>query len=117
MPKVRVLNRNGETFDVKPGRTVLVGARDSGVKWRAYCDGMALCGTCALLVVDGEVGPPSEIERYFVEGWGYHPSYRLGCQCRVNGEVSVVSCAEAGYKKDAVLKAYDEAKAKGKENV
>jgi ferredoxin len=112
MPTIRVLNRNDETITVKEGRTVLVGAQGSGVKWRAYCGGMALCGTCAMLVVDGDVAPPSDTERYFIEGWGYHPAYRLACQARVNGDSAVISCADAGYKQDAVIGAYEAAKAK-----
>jgi len=113
MPTVTVVNR-GESFDVQQGRTVLTGAQKSGARWRSYCGGQALCGTCCMLVVDGELDPPSDTERYFIEGWGYHPAYRLACQARVTGNVSVVSCADAGYEKDSVLKAFDAAAAKVK---
>lgn len=112
MPKVTVANRDNQSFDVKPGRTVLTGARNAEVAWRWYCGGEALCGTCCMLVVDGELDKAGEIEQYFIEGWGYHPSYRLACQARVTGEVSVISCADEGYEKEAVLEAYDAAKAR-----
>ncbi len=112
MPKVRVLNRDDQSITVKQGRTVLVGANESNARWRAYCGGMALCGTCCMIVVDGELAPPNDIERYFIEGWGYHPNYRLGCQAKVTGDVSVISCDQEGYEKEAVLKAYDAACAK-----
>ena len=110
MPNVTVINRDNKSFEVKQGRTVLTGANDSDVRWRSYCDGHALCGTCCMLVVDGELDKPSEIEQYFIEGWGYHPSYRLGCQARVTGDVTVVSCADEGYERDAVLAAYEAAR-------
>jgi ferredoxin len=115
MSKVRVLNRGGgESFEVPDGRTVLAGSREADVAWRNYCSGLALCGTCAVLVVDGELAPPSDIERYFIEGWGMHPGYRLACQAKVQGDVAVISCAEEGFEKDAILKAYDTACARVK---
>ena len=111
MPTVNVVNRN-QTFEVRPGRTVLTGAQDADVRWRSYCGGQALCGTCCMLLVDGELEAPSDIERYFIEGWGYHPNYRLACQARMNGDVSVISCADEAYEKDRVLEAYNAAVAK-----
>ena len=110
MPKIRVLNRDDASFEVKQGRTVLTGAREADTRWRSYCGGDALCGTCCMLVVDGELEEPSEVEQYFIEGWGYHPAFRLACQARVVEDVSVISCADAGFERDTVLAAYDEAK-------
>jgi len=109
MPVVTVKNRGNQTFDVKQGRTLLTGAREAGLPWRWYCGGEALCGTCCMLVVDGELEPPNDIERYFIEGWGYHPAFRLACQARVKEPVSVISCADEGYNRDTVLAAYDKA--------
>ena len=110
MPNITVANRDNQSFQVKQGRTVLTGAKDSDVRWRSYCGGQALCGTCCMLVVDGQLDEPSEIERYFIEGWGYHPSYRLACQARVTQDATVISCADAGFEKDAVLAAYEAAR-------
>jgi len=114
MPVVTVKNRENQTFDVKQGRTLLTGAREAGLAWRWYCGGEALCGTCCMLVVEGELEPPNDIERYFIEGWGYHPSFRLACQARVKEPVSVISCADEDYDKDKVLQAYETARAKEK---
>jgi ferredoxin len=109
MPTIKVANRNNLCFEARPGGTVLAGARMNKVDWRWYCGGKALCGTCCMVVVEGELEAPSEIERYFIEGWGYHPNYRLACQAKVKGDVSVVTGADAGFEKDAVLAAYDAA--------
>ena len=111
MPKVSVVNRTDQEFEVFQGRTLLVGAREAEVPWRWYCGGQALCGTCARLGVDGELGAPTETEQYFIEGWGYHPAYRLGCQARVTGEVKVINCADEGFEKEKVLQAWDKARA------
>jgi len=114
MPVVKVLNRNEQTFESRKGGTVLAGARAAKAEWRWYCGGQALCGTCCMLVVEGELEKPGEIEQYFIEGWGYHPSYRLACQARVVGDVSVVACADEGFEKDAALKALETALARSK---
>ncbi len=110
MPKVKVLNREGQEFDVHQGRTLLLGAREAEVPWRWYCGGQALCGTCCVLVVEGELDKPTETERYFIEGWGFHPGYRLACQARVTQEVSVISCADEGFERDRSIKAWEEAR-------
>jgi ferredoxin len=111
VPTVRILNRKA-SFDVQHGRTVLTGAQKSNARWRSYCGGKALCGTCCMLVVDGELDAPSDVERYFIEGWGYHPGYRLACQARVTGDVSVISCGDEGYEKERVLRAFAACSAK-----
>ena len=106
MPVVKVLNRDDLTFEARKGATVLAGARGAKADWRWYCGGQALCGTCCMLVVDGELDKPGATEQYFIEGWGYHPSYRLACQAKITGDVSVIACADEGFEKEAVLKAY-----------
>lgn len=109
MATVKVVNRGNVAFAARNGGTVLAGARAAKEEWRWYCGGQALCGTCCMLVVEGELEKPGEIEQYFIDGWGYHPSYRLGCQARVKGDVSVVACADEGFEKHAVLKAFEKA--------
>ena len=112
MPAIKVLNCGGQSFDVKQGRTVLTGAREAQARWRSYCGGLALCGTCSMLVVDGKLDQPNDIERYFIEGWGYHPSFRLACQARVVEEVSVICCGDEGFETEAVMAAFDAAQEK-----
>jgi ferredoxin len=106
--KVKVMGREA-VFEARDGTSVLKAAQDEKAAWRWFCGGQALCGTCAMLVVDGKVSEPTTIERYFIEGWGYHPHFRLACQTRAWGEVSVVSCMDEGYDPAAVVAAYDAA--------
>lgn len=110
MPKVTVANTN-ESFTVRKGRSLLSGAKGANSPWRSYCGGMALCGTCCMLVVEGEFESPEDTERYFIEGWGYHPNYRLGCQAKVIGNATVISCADEGYEPDKAMAAYAAARA------
>jgi ferredoxin len=106
--KVKVCGRDG-ALETRDGASVLKAAQDSKAAWRWFCGGQALCGTCAMLVVDGRVSEPTIIERYFIEGWGYHPKFRLACQTRAWGEVRVVSCMDQGYEPTAVIAAYEAA--------
>jgi ferredoxin len=106
--KVKVIGRD-RAFEERDGASVLKAAQNGQAAWRAFCGGQALCGTCAMLVVDGKVSEPTTIERYFIEGWGYHPQFRLACQTRAWGEVKVVSCMDQNYDPEATVAAYDAA--------
>lgn len=105
MAVITVVNRP-QQFEARDGASVLKAAQDSRAPWKCFCGGHALCGTCAMIVVDGKVSPPTEIERYFIEGWGYHPNFRLACQARALGDLKVVSCMDEGYDPDSVLAAH-----------
>jgi ferredoxin len=111
MAIIDVLGRK-ERLEARDGSSVLKAAQDNDAPWRWFCGGQALCGTCAMLVVDGKVSEPTEIERYFIEGWGYHPRFRLACQTRAWGEVKVISCMDEGYDPDSVTAAFAKASAK-----
>jgi ferredoxin len=108
MAIIDVLGRP-QPIEARDGSSVLKAAQDSNVPWRWFCGGQALCGTCAMLVVDGKVSEPTDIERYFIEGWGYHPRFRLACQTRAWGQVTVISCMDAGYDPDSVVAAFAKA--------
>jgi 2Fe-2S ferredoxin len=110
MATISVLNR-GQSFTARDGSSVLKAASDNKAAWRQFCGGQALCATCCMLVVSGKVSEPTAIERYFIEGWGYHPEFRLACQTRALGDVAVISCMDEGYDPDAVVAAYDKAAA------
>lgn len=108
MAIIHVINRQ-QQFEARDGSSVLKAAQDGNAQWRWFCGGQALCGTCAMLVVDGKVSEPTETERYFIEGWGYHPQFRLACQTRAWGDVKVISCLDENYDPDSVVAAYGKA--------
>lgn len=108
MAKIDIVNRKRQ-IEGRDGTSILKIAQDAQADWRHFCGGMAMCGTCAMLVVDGKVSEPTEIERYFIEGWGYHPRFRLACQARAWGDVKVVCLLDEGYDPDRTVAAYDAA--------
>jgi ferredoxin len=108
MAVVTVMNRP-QRIEARDGTSVLKAAQDANAAWKSFCGGHALCGTCAMVVVDGPLSEPTEIERYFIEGWGYHPNFRLACQARALGDIRVVCCMDEGYDPEKVTAAHERA--------
>jgi ferredoxin len=108
MPKVKIANR-GETYAVERNATVLNGIRKANGQFRSYCDMKAMCGTCSVLVVAGEISEPDRREQTFIDGWGFHPAFRIACHARVLGDVTVISCDAEDYDPERCVAAYDSA--------
>ena len=101
MARIKIANRlgpDGYPAELESSLTLsllnsLLGA---GVRIRHDCGGRALCGTCAVRVLEGSLGlspvGPREAER-LVAG-GRSAEYRLACQTRVAREVSIEIDAE-----------------------
>ena len=53
MHRFRILNRQQEV-EAAPTQSLLQAADAAGLPWRRFCGASALCGTCAVIVVDGE---------------------------------------------------------------
>lgn len=67
------------------GSTVLSAARSAGVIIAAPCGGRGVCGSCGVIVVDGVLEPPDDIER---SGLSSAPSnIRLACRARISSAV------------------------------
>ena len=108
MATVTVLNRKDATYEVRDGGSVLTAMRNNNAPWRSFCGGQALCGTCCMPVVSGNVAEPTQTEKYFIEGWGSHPNYRLASQTRaISGDVAVVSCLDENYDPQNAVAAYE----------
>jgi ferredoxin len=110
MPRFRVLNRQVE-IHAQPGQSLLAAAQAAGQPWRRFCGASALCGTCAVIVVSGDVEEPRPREQVFIEGWGREPGFRLGCQLRGrDSDVCVVNCSDFDFDPDAIARALDRAR-------
>lgn len=55
------------------------------------CGGHALCSTCRLVVIEGtaQLAPRTQRESRIAERLGFPPEFRLACQTRVAGDVTV----------------------------
>jgi ferredoxin len=87
MPLVTV---EGEgTFEVEAGKKLVLAIEDAGIDILHRCGGRALCTTCRVEVLEGEVPPMSDEEREALEEPELIAKFRLSCQLRVNGDMTV----------------------------
>ncbi len=81
---------SGESVEVEAGETVLAAAEKGGVGIEALCGGNGLCGTCMVQIDDQDaVSAVDADERSVLEEDQLAEGYRLGCQTRVEEDLSV----------------------------
>jgi ferredoxin len=88
MPTVTI---EGEpSFEVDPGRKLVLAIEDAGIDIMHRCGGNARCTTCRVQVVAGEPGPMGELERErLAREAALGPDIRLACQIRVAGDLTL----------------------------
>ena len=81
---------------IKPGETVFAAAARLGYSWPTQCGGVADCGSCISNITEGvdNCAPPGDLERETIArvrpGRHQHdPSFRLACQLRITGPVTL----------------------------
>jgi ferredoxin len=95
MPTVTV---EGErTFEVEPGKKLVLAIEDAGIDILHRCGGNARCTTCRVQVVHGDPGPMGDVERdrLALEA-SLGPDIRLSCQIRVESDLTVRVLQRAG---------------------
>jgi len=90
------------TCDVREGATLLVGSLTNPTPLSTYCAANALCGTCSVVLVRGTLAEPTVLEQHFIDAWGFDPGFRLGCQARVTGDVTVIACGDEGHDRERI---------------
>ena len=77
------------TFEVEKGTKLVLALEDNGVDILHRCGGKAKCTTCRVKLIDGELGPLTDIEKEAFAAKGLDESLRLSCQVRLDGDVTV----------------------------
>lgn len=88
MPQITV---EGETtFEAETGKKLVLCLEDAGIDILHRCGGNALCTTCRVEILSGEVPPQSEVEKTALSKEpGLVETYRLSCQIRVENDLTV----------------------------
>jgi len=88
MPTVTV---EGETsFEVEPGRKLVLAIEEAGIDIMHRCGGNARCTTCRVQLVAGEPEPMGELEQARLAREGdLGPDIRLSCQVHVSTDLTV----------------------------
>ncbi len=79
-----------KTFDVEPGKKLVLGIEDAGIDILHRCGGFARCTTCRVEFSAGEPSEMNPAERETLEEDGLLGQYRLSCQIRVGTDPMTV---------------------------
>jgi ferredoxin len=85
----RITIEGETTIEVETGKRLVLGLEDSGIDVLHRCGGNAKCTTCRIEVVEGVVPPMSDMERDALEDPELIARYRLSCQIRVDGDLTI----------------------------
>ena len=88
MPTVTVEGES--TFEVEPGKKLVLAIEDAGIDVMHRCGGNARCTTCRVQLISGDAGPMEELERERLSrDASFGPDVRLSCQVRVGSDLTV----------------------------
>ncbi len=87
MPTVTI---EGQTpFEVEAGKKLVLAIEDSGYDILHRCGGIARCTTCKVHFLSGEPSEMNAEERATLEEDKLLGQYRLSCQIRVQGDMTL----------------------------
>jgi ferredoxin len=95
MPTVTV--EGEKSFEVEPGKKLVLAIEDAGIDILHRCGGNARCTTCRVQMIHGDPGPMEDLERerLALEA-ALGPDIRLSCQIRVESDLTVGVLMRAG---------------------
>lgn len=79
----------GQRVEGKEGQNILDIAREAGVGIASLCGGRRVCGACRVQVLEGNVSPPTPLERETFSTEELTSGYRLACHTRPLGDIKV----------------------------
>lgn len=86
--KVKITINDSEVKEVNQGQSILSTMADEGVHLPSACGGKGSCGQCKLQVLSGG-GEILDVEKPHFTRQQIRDHYRLGCQCKVKGDMSI----------------------------
>src|SRR4051794_29142460 len=88
MPTVTV--EEEKSFEVEPGKKLVLAIEDAGIDIMHRCGGNARCTTCRVQIVAGDPAPMADLERdRLAREASLGPDIRLSCQIRVESDLTV----------------------------
>jgi ferredoxin len=88
MPTVTV--EGEKSFEVDPGKKLVLAIEDAGIDIMHRCGGNARCTTCRVEILAGDPAPAGEVElERLARESDLAPNIRLSCQIRVESDLWV----------------------------
>jgi 2Fe-2S ferredoxin len=85
---------SGKSVKVRPGQTLISAARSARVVIPQRCGGHASCLMCRIIVEQGELSPPTALERRKMPENDLACGIRLSCQARTTDRDCIVRLPE-----------------------
>ncbi len=85
----------GPTVRAEAGPTLLEISRRNNIPHMSACGGRGRCSTCRVLVLSGELAPPSEAEAATLTAIGASRGIRLACQIRPTSALTILPLLKA----------------------
>ena len=85
---VEIVVNDDKTLSVTQGNSLMSTLNENGIYLSSACGGKASCGQCKVQVLDGG-GEILDSERSHFSRKQIKEHWRLGCQCKVNGNLSI----------------------------
>ncbi len=79
----------GKRVEVGPNTTLLESAQQAGLALSSACGGMGNCGQCRLVILAGNVSPPTVDEKYILTELELQRGQRLACSTHIHSDVKV----------------------------
>ncbi|ACF14645.1 ferredoxin [Chloroherpeton thalassium ATCC 35110] len=84
---------NPKVLSVLEGTTILEAMQENAIHLQHNCGGVCACSTCHVIIKEGMENLPEmtdEEEEQLDEAVGLTLTSRLGCQCKIYGDITVV---------------------------
>lgn len=94
---------SGARARVSEGDTVLEAAISAGVKIESVCGGRGTCGKCRVVVIEGDLSPPTSLERDVLGDDSLARRHRLACQAVITSDVHVLVPDESRVSEVSIL--------------
>jgi ferredoxin len=79
-----------KSFDVDPGKKLVLAIEDAGIDILHRCGGNARCTTCRVQVLAGDLTPMGELEQErLAREAALGPDIRLSCQIHVDSDITI----------------------------
>jgi ferredoxin len=89
-----------KSFECEAGKKLVLAIEDAGIPILHRCGGSPGCTTCRVEVLAGDAGEMGEEEMETLEDPALIEKYRLSCQVRVTGDLTVRVWGQVGVETD-----------------
>jgi len=97
------IDSHGKSLSAQKGDLLVDKIQQAGINLSVTCNKKGLCGKCLVEIVDGNLPPPNEQEKYLMEQKNYPQNFRLACSYRIADDVRIKIPEESIIKDVLVL--------------